>query len=287
MNTMTFSGARMMALASTLAFAACAEAPVQQVQTLPAAEKTADKPAEKVEKQPEAGQEAKATEKLPTAHENGPRVNPDQRSGKVTTGTVVDLKPLDEPEATEGGATGGIAVGMAPTDPPAARVRRRMNIDQLDAALKRVTGGPGWVAANKKNELTTLSLTLGKPNYTDMTTEDLEPSALFQKFLADAAQSVCMKVAAGDMAQKTASKRNLMRHVSPKDTWASNPKAVNANLAWLMLRFHSRMVAPTATELEPWRFLFETATKVSGNKPDQAWRTVCVALVVHPHFYTY
>ena len=197
------------------------------------------------------------------------------------------MQPLDEPEPTEGGAQGGVVIAWAPTTPPSSRPRKRINIDQLDAAIQRVTGGTGWTAKNGTNEFVTLAATLGKPNYTDMTSEDLEPTSLFQKFLADAAQSVCKKVAAADLPEKTAAKRQLMRAVGVSDTIKTNPVGVNKNLAWLMLRYHNRLVSPNATELEAWRFLFESATLVSGNKPDQAWRTVCVALIVHPHFYTY
>ncbi len=223
----------------------------------------------------------------PQARPNGPRDNPTPRTGGLGTGASVDLEPLDEPESQSGGLAGGVAVDAAPTLPPPTRVRRRMNLDQLEAALLAATGGIGWTNSKGASEFAALSLTLGKPNYTDVTNEDLEPGALFQKFLNDAAQSACKKLAAKDAAQPTASKRVLMSKVGLKDTRQSNPAGVDANLAALMLRFHSRSVDPKASELEPWRFLFETATKVSKNKPDQGWRAVCVALVLHPHFYTY
>ena len=279
-------------LSATLLVAACAEAPVDAVpvQQIPTQQETRQDNGAKprnTEPKRDDTKTRQPIEKPPTTHPVEANVSPKPRAGGRTGGQVIDLQPLDEPEAVEGGLKGGGAIDLAPTTPLSTRVRKRMNIDQLDAAIRKVSGGTGWDAANGKSEFELLAATLGKPNFTDMTTEDLEPSALFQKFLSDAAQSVCQKVANADSKQWVAEKRQLARYVKVKDTMVSNPKGVNANLAWLILRYHNRLVDPSASELEPWRFLFETATKVSGNKPAQAWRTVCVALMVHPHFYTY
>ena len=77
-----------------------------------------------------------------------------------------------------------------------------------------------------------------------------------------------------------------MVHVSPTDTWESNPAAVGDNLVELLLRYHGRKLASDAPELEQWKWLFRSAVMVSGS-PVTAWRTVCVGLISHPYFYTY
>ena len=86
-----------------------------------------------------------------------------------------------------------------PVEPPVAeaRARRRMNLDQLDAAFRRTSGGIGWTEMRGNREvnlLVELSATLGKPDYVQITTEDLDPSALFNKFLDDAARSICERM---------------------------------------------------------------------------------------------
>jgi hypothetical protein len=195
----------------------------------------------------------------------------------------------EPPKPVAGEIDNGVEVDLtAPIEPP-SRQRRRMNIDQLDASIKRVTGGIAWMAGSgkyHKNQFAVLSLTLGKPNYTDMTNEDLDPSALFQKFLADAAQSTCKALVTKE--KKTSKdKRVLAKYVNWNDKVENNKKAVDQNLSYLLLRYHGRKVKVDSHELQLWRFLFQSATKVTGGNTGEAWRTVCVALMQHPHFYTY
>jgi hypothetical protein len=166
------------------------------------------------------------------------------------------------------------------------RIRRRMDIDQLDQTIQRVTGGIAWTLGNNKvNQFVALAQTLGKPNFIDLTREDLEPTALFQKFLDDAARSVCAELTEAETAM-VASERVLMVKVSPTDTWESNSEGVNQNLAYLLLRYHGRKVDVDDPELEQWRWLFQSASLVAKNSVT-AWRTVCVGLMTHPYFYTY
>ncbi len=201
---------------------------------------------------------------------------------------AVALVAVPEPASTLGAVVDAVPVGLIPTPIPPARPRKRMNIDQLDAALRRASGDIGWTAGNGtdgKNELVTLALTLGKPNYTDVTTEDLEASALFQKFLADAAASVCDKRVSADLAAP-AKARLLLVDVDPKLGYEAQPAAVDKALLRAVLRFHGRVLTASDPELESWRFLFQGATKISG-KPAEAWRAVCSALIQHPAFSTY
>ncbi len=190
----------------------------------------------------------------------------------VDVGTIVDT-PLTPP---------------APEPEAPARLKKRMDIDQLDAALRRATGGIGWTttAANGTvtNNFETLSLTLGKPDYLQNTQEDLEPTALFQKFLNEAARVACDELATKEQTGQV--EPVLMVGVEDGDTLANNPAAVEANLQRLLRRFHGRVYAPDAPGFVRWRWLFESASHVTDDSMI-VWRTVCAGLIVHPDFYTY
>ena len=172
---------------------------------------------------------------------------------------------------------------------PYVRPRRRMDLDQLDGTIRRISGGIGWTEGNKDTNLfVELSETLGKPDYIEFTSEDLSTSTLFQKFLGDAARSVCTKLVDRELNDPDA-EQILMQHVEPTDTLESAPEAVEMNLRALHLRFHGRVGPADGSDdpaLNTWRWLFNTATLMT-NDPAQGWRTVCVGLMTHPFFYSY
>lgn len=190
-------------------------------------------------------------------------------------------------------------------DEPPGRPRRRLNIDQLEDAMLQVSGGIGWTEQRGNdtvNVFSELSRTLGKPDYLQITEEDLEPTILFQKFLGDASRSVCGKMLERDLATIAIEMdyaarpyrdppddlpaKTLMKHVTPEDTWQSNPEAVDANLRALLARFHGKVVREgDDAALENWRWLVQSGRHVS--EPSQAWMAVCVALFSHPDFYTF
>lgn len=182
------------------------------------------------------------------------------------------------------------------TDP--WRERRRMDVDQLEASLRAVTGGIGWERMNSDGTVRTryfsaYSDTLGVPDYVNSTSEDLTVSLLFQKFLDDAARSACRRVAdreAGDGPeyeggpQGTFAPVDLTRETPPTDA------EIDAALSDLLLRFHGRRVEASSPELEPWRLLSARLTEAATEAElpaKRAWEGVCVALVTHPDFYTY
>lgn len=198
-------------------------------------------------------------------------------------------------------------VDLAPevVDAPAARPRRRLNVDQLSDAMTKVSGGIGWVEQRGNNTVRVfdeLASTLGKPDYIQITEEDLEPTILFQKFLGDASRSVCAKMLERDLAvieveQDYAMRpfddppddlpqKTLMIHVTPEDTWQSNPEAIDRNLRALLVRFHGKVLGEhDEIALANWRWLIQSADHVT--EPTQAWMATCVALFTHPDFYTF
>ncbi len=236
--------------------------------------------------------------------------------------TAADLpetpKPADGPRVDEPVVRpqpGGHAVdsqdegeaGLAPdiVEGPAARPRRRLNIDQLDDAMIKVSGGIGWVEQRGNTTVDLfgeLASTLGKPDYIQITEEDLEPTILFQKFLGDASRSVCAKMLERDLAtiaveQEFAMRpfddppeglpqKTLMIHVTPEDTWQTNPEAVDENLRALLVRFHGKVVdSHDEATLANWRWLVQSGRHVAD--PTQAWMATCVALFTHPDFYSF
>ncbi len=179
-------------------------------------------------------------------------------------------------------------VDLLPEPELMVRARQRMNLDQLAGAIVRVTGGLGWTELSGSNEIDLfeeLSATLGKPDYIEITQEDLSPSALFHKFLDDAARSVCARLVEQETSAPSAP-RSLMVHVGTDDTVATAPAAVDANLRYLVLRYHGHSLAEDAGVLTHWRWLFETVSHGSG-EPADGWQAVCVALITHPDFYSY
>ena len=224
-------------------------------------------------------------------------------SGAVHTSSAMATKPESTPEGAPEAAGSphepvagevvhgtfgdAIAVDLSPkpvvVEPP-LRPRKRLDLDQLNSALRGATLGIGWEIASK-DQLVELALTLGKPDYIDQTIENLEPSALFLKFLGDASRSACdavrkreLTLAVGDGA--------LLIEANETQTSATAPVAIDDNLRALLLRFHGRSVAAGAPELEHWRWLYQTAELKLG-QPLLAWQAVCVGLINHPDFYTY
>lgn len=169
------------------------------------------------------------------------------------------------------------------------RSRRRMDIDQLDASLRRVTGGIGWQRYGD-NAFEEFSATLGKPDYADSVKEDLSMNPVFQKFLGDAARHVCSRLAAREKGWAeegtNPERRRLLIAVDHEDTHESSPEAVEKNIRELLLNFHGRRVAPGSAAQNNWVELFRRSNR-EADTPVEAWKTVCVALVQHPDFYTY
>ena len=177
------------------------------------------------------------------------------------------------------------------TPPPSTDGRkwRRMNIDQLSASLQKISGGIGWVELDENGEpydvFERLAGSLGKPDFLNSNVEDLEPLMLFQKFLDDAAISVCDQWIERERTQ-SAQNRLLLVHVDFDDTPESAPVEVEANMRRALLRFHGKAIPEGDPMVEPWLTLLQTIYQNSGDM-GTAWRGACVAMFTHPDFYTF
>jgi hypothetical protein len=197
----------------------------------------------------------------------------------------------------------GTPVDLVPTHPNAfIRVRRRMDVGQLNQAIKRATGGIGWRNPNawacgppgyvKKtctkgvDQFLKLAATLGVPDYLLTVNEERNAGPVFQKFLGDAARYVCTKLVEAEV-EMAPEERVLMVHASPEDTLESAPLAIEKNLSLLLLRYHGVKVSgPNDPAVQRWRWLFQTIVK-GTKQPVQGWRAVCIGLIQHPDFYSY
>ena len=183
----------------------------------------------------------------------------------------------------------GVDVLPPPVTPEApVRSRRRMDLDQLGSSIRTVTGGIGWTETRGSTEVDLfqdLGATLGRPDFLEITTEDLEPSALFLKFMDDAARSVCAKVVTREV-NGTDDTRALFIHIEPTQNPLRNADLTDRNLSALLLRYHGRTVPVGSPQLEHWRWLIRSVMQVNSI-PVEAWRAVCVGLLTHPDFYSY
>ena len=192
--------------------------------------------------------------------------------GISDTGPVADM--ISAPDSVPPGED-PIEPGIEPPDRPETvptRPRRRMNLDQLNRAMTQVSDGIAWEVRGV-NQFEQLSMTLGRPDYIQITAEVLEPTALFQKFLDDAARSVCAKMIDRDEDEGRA-------ELLPGD------RDQVENLQRLVLKFHGRDLPIESAELQPWVWLADSAAFVSHDQ-SMAWWTVCVGLFTHPDFYSY
>lgn len=191
------------------------------------------------------------------------------------------------------------------------RERRRMDVDQLDQAIREVTGnrvdgelvgGIGWesfrndsgVYTVRQRYFETYGDTLGVPDYINSSSEDLTVSLLFEKFLDDAARDVCRRLVDredGNGRPYDGDAQGIFLPVEVSDE-APSQADVDQTLSNLLLRFHGRSLEPSDQQLQPWRDLFGRLQSAAAEAdeplpPRRAWEGVCVALITHPDFYTY
>ncbi|MFT5434345.1 MAG: hypothetical protein ACI9OJ_005058 [Myxococcota bacterium] len=209
----------------------------------------------------------------------------DPNATPAVLGDPVEVELMEALDSGKDATLGaGTSVGLIPEPVLPSRERRRMDIDQLNATLLQVSGGHTWTIGNK-NQFVELARTLGKPDYLDLTNEDLEASALFAKFLDDASRSVCSVMVDSDLAS-SATDPVLMIHADADDTLDTNSSAIALNIQTLVLRFHGRRIELDGPQMETWRWLWTSAEHVSQD-PVAAWMTVCIGLINHPDFFTY
>ncbi len=174
----------------------------------------------------------------------------------------------------------GLPIDHPPLEePPASSRMRRVSLFQLKNSIATVLGNDEngkpitWIVSNKEG-FTTYGPTLGEADYITLTEDDLEPSALYLKFVTDAARDACNRALDADAKRTESSDRVLLRYAD----------SVDENLRYLKLRFHGIKVQPSdLASIAPLRRLFDAV----GDPVRQGWHAVCVALLTDPEFHLY
>ena len=189
--------------------------------------------------------------------------------------------PVEEvTEETESSTLEETVVGEGDIEPAQmeeSRSRMRMNIDQLQASMKHITG-VDWMSGNKLlwDEFRT---SLGVPDYQETVSEDLSANVIFQKFLQDAATYSCQQWREHD---GTAGPYAFFGEAYDE----TDPETVVENLRYLRRLVHGHFEDGEDPMIESLRELYTLVYQRTQDR-NATWNTVCVALFTHPDFYTY
>lgn len=165
--------------------------------------------------------------------------------------------------------------------PRYGRQARRMTVDQIERTITTLFPGLNWTyydsrRRTNRSKFTQMARTLGKADYLQVTSNTVDPTPLFMKFMDDMAGQVCGKAVAVDAGKNDKSKNHVMRY--------SN---VNQNLRFLRLKFHALFVPPNQTQgIQKLRALYDAILARKGNSKD-AWHGVCIAMITSPEFFAY
>ena len=172
---------------------------------------------------------------------------------------------------------------------------QRLSVAQLRGTLPTAMGKDAdgndivWMLYSYPG-LEKLADVLGEADYANRTSDNLEISPLYLKFMDAAARDVCNKAIDADLLKTDPKTRVILRYVDKADTVESNAAAIDKNLRYLKLRMHGVKIADDdPTPLVPLRKLFAdaTAATVSTDAPVEGWRVVCVGLLTAPEFHLY
>lgn len=177
-----------------------------------------------------------------------------------------NITPLPDPEMNGGHA------GRAP---------RRISVPQLKQSIVTVTGRQ-W------SQIDNLASSLGQADYAITVSDATEPNLVFAKFLEDGAREVCLATARDDL-NRAQAQRVLWPEVpgTGRDFTTLDDATIRANLTTLSVRFWGSPF--DAEELTAWTDTFKrVAVRArTANRPEQAWGSICVAMMTDPRFITY
>lgn len=204
---------------------------------------------------------SKSEEKLPPPMEGQlePIPNP---HGSVT--------PLPDPELQAG------SVGRAP---------RRITVAQLQTSIETTVGRP-WTG------LEALAPSLGRADFANVVSENIEPNLVFAKFLEDGAREVCLAQASAELTITDPDVRVLTRTVptlagTAGDLTQLSDAQVSELLVYLSTRFWGAPLS--GDELTRWKnFFTQAASRAEAiRRRDQAFAAMCIAMMTDSRFITY
>ena len=147
---------------------------------------------------------------------------------------------------------------------------RRLSVEQLERSIEAI----GQLPEGSVQIPDSLAKTLGQPDFRRVTEENLEPSALFMKFMIDLGAIVCGRLAEADV-NRPEQDRALFRF--------SN---VDENLRYVLLRFTGIEGAEADPYVPKLKSVFDRAR--TGAKGERGgMEAVCIALFTSPEFLLY
>jgi hypothetical protein len=178
------------------------------------------------------------------------------------------VQPLPDPEMQAG------SVGRAP---------RRITVAQLKTSIETTVGRP-WTG------LDALAPSLGRADFANVVSENIEPNLVFAKFLEDGAREVCMAQAAAEKSLASPEARVLSRTIPGPlpDLRKLSDAQVRELLVYLSIRFWGSPLQ--GDELTRWATFFTKAAaraEAITNGRDQALAAVCIAMMTDSRFLTY
>jgi hypothetical protein len=147
---------------------------------------------------------------------------------------------------------------------------RRLSVDQLERGLDAL----GNLPKGSVKLPDSLALTLGRPDYLQVTDETLDPSPLFMKFMMDLGQVFCSNIAKYDP-QRPVDQRVLTRYDDP-----------DQNLRYMILRFTGIEGDAATPYVGRLRQVYD-ATSGGAMGSSGGWQAVCLALFTSPEFLLY
>jgi hypothetical protein len=188
------------------------------------------------------------------------------------------------------------SVALTPDEAVLANQPARLQLDQLSASMTRIAGTdvhgqPIEWRVNGKNGFSdeVFGKALGRPDFQSTTEEQTVSSALYLKFVGDAARAICTDMAKNDLLRTDPTSRSLF----PKASVDAEPTdaEITDNLRFLALKFLGLRLDQDARLIVGLKAVYEAGAAepvpegAQLNARAEGWRGVCVALFEHPLFH--
>lgn len=188
------------------------------------------------------------------------------------------------------------SVALTPEDAVLANQPARMQLDQLSASMTRIAGTdingqPIEWRVNGKNGFSdeVFGKALGRPDFQSTTEEQTVSSALYLKFVGDAARAICTDMAKNDVKRSDPATRTLFPK-APVDEEPTEAE-VSDNLRFLVLKFLGLRLEQDARLIVGLKAVYAAGAAepvpegAQLNARAEGWRGVCVTLFEHPLFH--
>jgi hypothetical protein len=169
---------------------------------------------------------------------------------------------------------------ISPDDlPQRSAGTQRLSVAQLRGTFPVILGTDAdgapveWLVEGQPG-LDLMANSLGEADYIELTTDILDPSPLYAKFMDDAVRAMCGQASDADM-DRPAEQRVLSRYADTEE-----------NLRYLYLRFLGVKIAEDdTTSTADLRAVYDAVAAAADDQ--EGWYAVCVALGRSPELHVY